>query len=100
MAGTAHVVAATERAANDEEALARAKVTGNDIVVFQRGSDWNRLGETLYHEIWEKDDFVKERGAGVELVAVDHPQMVCGRAVQGQCTAVFCEVTATCFTGE
>ena len=33
---------AAERAAHYEEALSRAKATGKDIVVLQRGSDWNR----------------------------------------------------------
>src|SRR5262245_21370726 len=43
-----------ERAENYSDALVRAKATGKDIVVFQRGSDWNRLGELLYNDVWLK----------------------------------------------
>ena len=39
------------RAANYKEALARAKQTGEDIVVYQRGSDWSHLGELLLAEV-------------------------------------------------
>lgn len=85
--------APTERALHYEEALARAKATGNDLAVFQRGSDWNRLGETLYNEIWQTPGFVSELGDGFILVAVDRPEVVGGRAVQGQCTAVYCGTT-------
>ena len=63
--------AAAERAAHYEEALARAQATGKDIAVFQRGSDWNRLGETLYHDIWLRDEFAQELGDGFILLAVD-----------------------------
>lgn len=79
-----------ERADNYEPALARAKETGKDIVVFQRGSDWNRLGETLYHEVWMKDEFARELGPDVILVAVDHAEIVGGTAVPGTCSAKYC----------
>lgn len=82
-----------ERAANYEIALARAKESGKDIVVFQRGSDWNRLAETLYNTIWTTDDFAQWLGDKFILVAVDHPEVVGGRAVVGQCSAVLCGVT-------
>jgi hypothetical protein len=67
-------LAAVERAAHFEESLLRAKATGKDIVVLQRGSDWNRLGEMLYHEVWLKDEFAppptrgdaRRRSGGVE----------------------------------
>jgi hypothetical protein len=89
----AHRVASTVRAQNYEDALAQAKATGSDIVVFQRGSDWNRLGETLYNNVWLKDDFARALGDGFVLVAVDHAELVGGRAVQGQCSAVQCGIT-------
>ncbi len=82
-----------ERVANYEEALARAKETGKDIVVFQRGSDWNRLGETLYNDVWQKDEFALELGNRFILVAVDHAEVVGGRAVQGTCSATYCGPT-------
>jgi hypothetical protein len=82
-----------ERAANYEEALVRAKQTGKDIVVLQRGSDWNPLGESLYREVWLTDDFAHELGDKFILVAVDNPEVVGGRAVYGQCTAVKCGIT-------
>ena len=40
------------RADNYEDALALAKTGDKDIVVFQRGSDWNCLGEAIYQGIW------------------------------------------------
>lgn len=60
-------------AENYEEALTRAKKTGQDIVVLQRGSDWNKLGEMLYNDIWLKDEFARQLGTGFILVAVDRP---------------------------
>lgn len=51
-------------------ALERAKATGNDMLVLQRGSDWNLLGEKLYQEVWLKDAFVESLGKGFILVAV------------------------------
>lgn len=74
---------AVERAAHFEEALLRAKATGKDIVVLQRGSDWNRLGEMLYHEVWLKDEFARELGDGFVLVAVDLPELEGGRPLRG-----------------
>lgn len=84
---------AADRAENYENALARARESKSDLVVFQRGSDWNRLSEALYNEVWMKEDFAKELGPGFVLVAVDRAEVVGGRAVQGQCTAVNCGVT-------
>ena len=81
------------RADNYDEALARAKATDSDIVVFQRGSDWNRLGETLYSNVWMTDELLRELGPGFILVAVDHPEAAGGRAVLGQCSAVHCGIT-------
>jgi len=75
--------AQAERAAHCEEALARAKATGKDIVVLQRGSDWNRLGEMLYEDIWLKDEFARALGDGFILVAVDLPEEEGGRALRG-----------------
>jgi len=66
---------AAGRASHYEEALARAKASGKDIVVFQRGSDWNRLGETLYNGLWLRDEFARELGDGFILVAVDLPEL-------------------------
>ncbi|MCX6877948.1 MAG: discoidin domain-containing protein [Verrucomicrobia bacterium] len=72
--------AAAERADNYEDALARAKAVGKDLVVFQRGSDWNRLSETLYQNVWMKDEFAKDLGDGFVLMAVDRPESEDGAA--------------------
>ena len=72
--------AAADRADNYEDALARAKSEGKDLVVYQRGSDWNRLSETLYREVWMKDEFAKELGDGFVLLAVDRPEAENGAA--------------------
>lgn len=69
-----------ERAANYEVALERAKATGKDIAVFQRGSDWNLLAERLYRDVWLTDDFAASVGDQVILVAVDSPEVVGGIA--------------------
>lgn len=82
----------SQRAANYEEALTIAKETKRDIVVFQRGSDWNHLAEALYKSCGKKGNFYA-LGPGFVLVAVDKPELVGGRAVQGQCTAVQCFIT-------
>ena len=66
--------AAANRTEQYEQALSLAKASGKDIVVFQRGSDWNRLGETLYQDVWLKDEFARELGDGFMLVAVDRPE--------------------------
>ena len=66
--------AAASRTEQYEQALSLAKASGKDIVVFQRGSDWNRLGETLYQDVWLKDEFARELGDGFVLVAVDRPE--------------------------
>ncbi len=66
--------APTTRAADFTEALARAKSSGNDIVVLQRGSDWNRAGETLYQNVWQKSEFINALGDGFILVDVDRPE--------------------------
>ena len=57
------------RAESYEEALAQAKTNGCDIVVFQRGSDWNRLGEMLYNDVWMNDAFARALGGGFILVS-------------------------------
>ena len=62
------------RAANYKEALARAKQTGEDIVVYQRGSDWSHLGELLLAEVWSQPKFAEASGSGVILVVVDNPE--------------------------
>jgi hypothetical protein len=74
-------------AENYEEALTRAKETGKDIVVLQRGSDWNRLGERIYNDVWLKDEFVKALGDGVILVAVDYPEQEGAPALRGSSPA-------------
>ena len=66
--------AGTTRARDFADALAQAKSSGNDIVVLQRGSDWNRLGETIYQNVWLKPEFVKELGDGFVLTTVDRPE--------------------------
>lgn len=70
------------RARDFTEALELAKPVGSDIVVLQRGSDWNRLGETLYRTVWQSPDFEKQLGEGFVLVTVDRPEQV-GAAALG-----------------
>ena len=74
------VAAAADRADHYEDALARAKAAGKDLVVFQRGSDWNRLSETLYQNVWLQDEFANDLGDGFVLVAVDRPESDAGAA--------------------
>jgi hypothetical protein len=74
-----HAVPAAERAPDYAAALERAKATGQDIVVFQRGSDWNPLSERLHTRVWMRPDFAKAAG-DVVLVAVDQPEVVAGPA--------------------
>lgn len=62
------------RARDFTEALELAKPEGRDIVVLQRGSDWNRLGETLFRDVWQTPEFEKELGEGFVLVSVDRPE--------------------------
>ncbi|MEO5712909.1 MAG: discoidin domain-containing protein [Luteolibacter sp.] len=62
------------RARDFTEALEKAKATGSDIVVLQRGSDWNRLGETLNRKVWQTPEFEKQLGDGFVLVTVDRPE--------------------------
>ncbi|MCW1923898.1 discoidin domain-containing protein [Luteolibacter arcticus] len=62
------------RARDFTEALELAKPTGSDIVVLQRGSDWNRLGETLYRKVWQTTEFESQLGDGFVLVTVDRPE--------------------------
>ena len=78
---------AAERAAHYEEALAHAKASGKDIVVLQRGSDWNRLGEMIYNDIWLKDEFARKLGDRFILVTVDLPEQEGARALQGPYSA-------------
>lgn len=66
--------AATERVADYTTALERAKATGNDILVFQRGSDWNLLGEKMYRDVWMKELLAENLGNGFILVAVDRQE--------------------------
>ena len=75
------VAPATERVEDYEAALARGKATGKDIVVFQRGSDWNVCAETLYQTIWSTDAFAKALGDGFILLAVDDPESPGGRPI-------------------
>ena len=80
-----------ERAANYEDALARAKTIGKDIVVLQRGSDWNRLGETLYNDVWLTDEFALELGDKFILADVDHTETVGGRPLPSLTSAASVE---------
>lgn len=66
--------AAGIHAENYDDALTRAKATGKDIVVLQRGSDWNRLGERIYNALWMNTEFARELGDGFILVTVDYPE--------------------------
>lgn len=63
--------AAAWQAADYEEALALAASNSCDIAVFQRGSDWNRLGERLYRDIWSSSQFATQFGTNLVLVCVD-----------------------------
>ena len=75
LSGLAGLSAApTTRASDFTDALAQAKQTGNDIVVLQRGSDWNPLGETLFQKVWQRPEFPKALGDGFVLVTVDRPE--------------------------
>ncbi|MFO1490396.1 MAG: hypothetical protein U1F77_04855 [Kiritimatiellia bacterium] len=76
-----------------EEALRLARGTGRDIVVLQRGSDWNPLGERIYSELWLDKAFAAELGKGFVLVTVDKPEILGGQAVHGRCTEEKCGVT-------
>lgn len=66
--------APSERAPDYPAALERAQSTGGDIVVLQRGSDWNRLGETLHRDVWSQPAFLRALGPGFILVEVDRPE--------------------------
>lgn len=85
--------AASERAADFESALFRAKATGKDIAVFQYGSDWNPASLSLFQNAWSKEAFLKELGPGFVVLAIDNPEVVGGRAVYGRCTAEKCGLT-------
>jgi hypothetical protein len=89
-ASTVVNAAPTTRATDFTEALAQAKSTGNDIVVLQRGSDWNRAGETMYQNVWLKPEFIKALGDGFVLVTVDRPEQTGAPAIgsSGDHTAV------------
>ena len=63
-------------AADYVEALERAKATGSDIVVLQRGSDWCVLGERIYNNLWSQETFAKELGQGFVLTTVDRPDSI------------------------
>src|SRR6478735_1793619 len=73
--------APTTRAPDFTAALAAAKSSGNDIAVLQRGSDWNRLGETIYQNVWQKPEFIKALGDGFVLVTVDRQEQVGAPAI-------------------
>ena len=62
------------RADDYPAALEQAKASGNDVVVLQRGSDWNLLGEKIYQNIWMSRDFEKSLAEGFVLVAVDRAE--------------------------
>lgn len=66
--------APSTRAKHYTEALEWAKKSGNDIVVLQRGSDWNRLGEQLYKDVWQQPAFLKALGDGFVLTTVDRQE--------------------------
>jgi hypothetical protein len=66
--------AASERVADYPTALERAAATGNDLLVLQRGSDWNRLGEDFHRHVWQQDAFLRSLGPGFILVEVDRPE--------------------------
>ena len=75
LAGLSLAVAAPTSTEPDfPAALARAKESGNDIVVLQRGSDWNLLGERIYQDVWLSPEFVKALGDGFVLTTVDRPE--------------------------
>ncbi|MFO1491157.1 MAG: hypothetical protein U1F77_09000 [Kiritimatiellia bacterium] len=72
------------RAPNYEEALAQALHGSADIVVFQHGSDWNRLGERLLADVWNRSELDKALATNnVVLVAVDQPETSGNPAVAG-----------------
>ena len=74
IASAASAAGVANRARDFMEALEKAKAAKSEIVVLQRGSDWNKLGETLHSTVWQKPEFAKELGAGFVLVAVDRPE--------------------------
>ena len=63
--------AAAWQAADYEEALALAASNSCDIAVFQRGSDWNRLGERLYRDVWSAPPFAAQLSTNLVMVCVD-----------------------------
>lgn len=83
LSGGLRASGAAERATNYEEALDRAAKTGKDIAVFQRGSDWNRLGERLFREVWDQEDFAGLAGDDLVLVCVDRPEEMGADPVSG-----------------
>ncbi len=64
------------RASHFEEALELAKEGKRDIVILQRGSDWNRIGETLYHDIWTQESFARALGDAFVMLTVDRQEAV------------------------
>src|SRR4029078_12420925 len=65
--------APTERAADYETALSRAKATGNDIAVFQYGSDWNPCSMAIMEKVWSKPAFVSALGEEIIRVRLAQP---------------------------
>ncbi|MFO1522300.1 MAG: hypothetical protein U1G05_09730 [Kiritimatiellia bacterium] len=64
--------------------LAQALHGSADIVVFQHGSDWNRLGERLLADVWNRSELDKALATNnVVLVAVDQPETSGNPAVAG-----------------
>lgn len=63
------------RAPHVDAALEQALHDGSDIVVFQHGSDWNRLGERLLADVWNNPALDRALASNrLVLVAVDQPE--------------------------
>jgi hypothetical protein len=75
--------APSTRVADYDAALTYAAANNTDIVVYQRGSDWNHLGEMLYHDVWQKPAFANALGDGFVLVAVDRQEALGSKPVAG-----------------
>lgn len=63
-----------QRAEDFTTALAQAKSSKSDIVVFVHGSDWNRPGEAAA-KIWNDPRFLTSVGPGVLLVDLDRKEI-------------------------
>ena len=60
------------RVATGEQALESAKASGQDILVFYRGSQWCKPGEVLNKGAWARPEFDAATGNAV-LVDIDQP---------------------------